>query len=175
MTRLNLNLRKLLEDSLGGPQASVPADIELGDLFEFNEYKEAALDLHNLLAEQRLIAAVWSVPDVLEVRPDLSEDQAWKVLQRCHAELDPLVGLCRGVVARTADSLFGENPRRAKRCAAVLETYNDQWDAEANLIDLLADARHWCDREARDYGKLNRLAHEHYLAELEGERGGSHE
>lgn len=176
MTRLNLNLRKLLEDSLGGPQASVPADIELGDLFEFNEYKEAALDLHNLLAEQRLIAAVWSVPDVLEVRPDLSEDQAWEVLQRCQGEHDRRIGICRQVVARTADALFGTgNKRRASRCQAVLATYNDQWDAEANLIDLLADARHWCDREERDYGKLDRLAHEHYLAELEGEQGGSRE
>lgn len=169
MTRLNLNLRELLQEACGQAPLLVPVEVEVDDLLDFNDLDACTPDLDDLLAEQRLIAAVWSVPDVLEVRPDLSEAQAWEVLQRCHAEHDPLVGICRQVVGRTAEALFGTgNLRRAERCQQVLANYNDEWDAEANLVDLLADARHWCDRQERDYAKLDRLGHEHYLAELEG-------
>jgi len=62
------------------------------------------------------------------------------------------------------------NAERAKRCEAALECYNDEWDLLANLIDFLADARHWCDREGKCYGDLDGLAHRHYLAEVEQER-----
>lgn len=65
------------------------------------------------------------------------------------------------------------NAERADRCDAALALYNDEWDAVANLIDLLADARHWCDRHTQCYGDLDRIAHDHYLAELSDERGGA--
>jgi hypothetical protein len=176
MTTLHLNLRELLEQACGQATLLVPAEIELDELLDFNNVDTCTQDLNDLLTEQRLIAAVWSVPDVLELRPDLNEDQAWQVLQHCREEYDPLVGLCRSTVARAAAALFSAgNHRRADRCQLVLATYNDEWDTEANLIDLLADSRHWCDREERDFAKLDRLAHEHYLAELEGEQGGPHE
>ncbi|MFO0901196.1 MAG: hypothetical protein U0836_27535 [Pirellulales bacterium] len=169
MTTLSLKLRDLLVDLLGGSRTNLMANIDLDDLFDLRIDRPAEIELDELLAEQRLIATVWSVPDVVELRPDLSATQAWEVLQRCRAEYDPVVGLCRQIVARTADALFGTgNLHRAERCQQVLANYNDEWDVEANLVDLLADARHWCDREERDFGKLDRLAHEHYLAELEG-------
>ena len=34
------------------------------------------------------------------------------------------------------------------------------------IVDLLADIRHYCDSEGFDLGKLDRIAHDHYLAEL---------
>lgn len=52
--------------------------------------------------------------------------------------------------------------------AAIIE-----YDTAANLIDLLADARHWCDRHGQCYGDLDRIAHDHYLAELWAERRAS--
>lgn len=65
------------------------------------------------------------------------------------------------------------NAERAARCEAALARYNDEWDTTANLIDLLADARHWCDRHRQCYGDLDRIANEHYLAELWEERRAS--
>lgn len=58
------------------------------------------------------------------------------------------------------------NAERAARCRAALTGYNDKYDLVANLIDLLADARHWCDAHGRCFGDLDRVAHDHYLAEL---------
>lgn len=62
------------------------------------------------------------------------------------------------------------NADRAKHCEEVLARYNDEYDIVANLIDLLADARHWCDRNSQCYGDLDRIAYHHYLVELEEER-----
>ena len=59
---------------------------------------------------------------------------------------------------------------RAKRCAQAIRSYNDEWDEKSNLIDFLADARHWCDRKGLCFGDLDRMAHQHYLAELSDER-----
>jgi len=63
------------------------------------------------------------------------------------------------------------NADRAERVQRMLETYNDEWDVQANLVDLLADARHWCDKHRVCYGDFDRIAHRHYLAELGEERG----
>lgn len=65
------------------------------------------------------------------------------------------------------------NAQRADHCQAALAGYNDEYDTAANLIDLLADARHWCDRHGQCYGDLDRIAHDHYLAELQAERRAS--
>lgn len=58
------------------------------------------------------------------------------------------------------------NDRRAMRVAHVL-TWCQDWDsAREGLIDLLSDARHWCDRHGEEIAALDRIAHQHYLAEL---------
>ncbi len=59
------------------------------------------------------------------------------------------------------------NSRRVARCHAVLRDYLDI-DPRTNLIDLLADARHWCDRYRHDFAQLDRIAYQHYLAERTG-------
>lgn len=65
------------------------------------------------------------------------------------------------------------NAHRAKRLTQVLRHYDtDNTDAGC-LIDLLADARHWCDRHGECFGDLDRVAHDHYLAELWDERRSS--
>ncbi len=56
---------------------------------------------------------------------------------------------------------------RSKRCAAAIRNYNGATDdGTTNLIDFLADARHWCDRNRESYAELDRQAYRHYLAEL---------
>jgi hypothetical protein len=57
------------------------------------------------------------------------------------------------------------NQNRVARLTKVLRGYETD-DTEAGcLIDILADARHWCDRHNMDYARFDRLAYQHYLAE----------
>lgn len=67
-------------------------------------------DVHRLLGNAREIAVVWEIDDVLVLRPDLNDDQAWLVLQhaqRCH---DAGVGLNWESIESAAESLYGPEP-----------------------------------------------------------------
>jgi len=57
------------------------------------------------------------------------------------------------------------NRKRAMRCLHAIAAYSDD-DVRTNLIDFLADARHWCDQHGESYAELDRIAYQHYLAEL---------
>ena len=57
------------------------------------------------------------------------------------------------------------NASRAKRCAEAVARYGDDMP-EANLIDLLADAMHWCDHTGSDFHIALAQACRHYIHEL---------
>lgn len=59
---------------------------------------------------------------------------------------------------------------RARRCDEVLRVYGTDFTSRGCLVDFLADARHWCDRNGHCFAELDRLAYEHYAAER-GEAG----
>jgi hypothetical protein len=61
--------------------------------------------------------------------------------------------------------------QRCRRIARLLR--NGQGSPSENLIDLLANARHWCDENAESFWELDRQAHRHYLAELDESRNPS--
>ena len=62
---------------------------------------------------------------------------------------------------------------RALTFDLALETYGDE-DAASRCIDLLTDARHWCDLNRQNFAELDRQAYRHYLAEINhDERGQS--
>jgi hypothetical protein len=65
------------------------------------------------------------------------------------------------------------NQQRARRFQSSLRHYDAGGDLRETLVDLLADARHWCDRHDETYAKFDRQAYQHYLAELADQRGGS--
>jgi hypothetical protein len=69
-------------------------------------------DVSSLANEQRQIAIVWNTDDVLEVRPDLSEEQAWEVLQLAEREHDATSGINWESLEAIADSLYGEAPEQ---------------------------------------------------------------
>lgn len=62
--------------------------------------------IHALLAQRREIAIVWSIDDVLSVRPELSADDAWAVLQDCKRNHDATIGISWDVIGCVADELF---------------------------------------------------------------------
>ena len=68
------------------------------------------LDVRELLAERRQIAHIWSIEDVQSVRPDLSEEQAWEVLQNVDHHKDAELGITWLTLSITAGHLFGDAP-----------------------------------------------------------------
>jgi hypothetical protein len=69
------------------------------------------------------------------------------------------------------ETTMSNNATRAQRCAKAIALYGDRdLDPASQLIDLLADMRHWCDRHGEDFASLDRLAYNHYLTELHDER-----
>ena len=54
---------------------------------------------------------------------------------------------------------------RALTFDLALETYGDD-DPATRCIDLLTDARHWCDLNGHSFADIDRQAYQHYLAEL---------
>lgn len=59
-----------------------------------------------LLAQNRQIAIIWEVEEVLILRPDHSPDQAWWVLQQCERHHDASIGICWEVLECTAEIYF---------------------------------------------------------------------
>jgi hypothetical protein len=57
------------------------------------------------------------------------------------------------------------NQQRAKRADKAISSYGDDL-IESNLIDLLADAMHWCDCNGRDFHISLAQACRHYVNEL---------
>jgi hypothetical protein len=57
------------------------------------------------------------------------------------------------------------NERRAARADKAITAYGDDLK-ESNLIDLLADAMHWCDGNREDFHFILAQACRHYIHEL---------
>jgi hypothetical protein len=68
------------------------------------------IDIDTILAQRRQIAVVWSIDDVQELRPDLTDDQAWEVLERASDEHDAGIGITWSVLECHAEMLFGDAP-----------------------------------------------------------------
>jgi len=59
------------------------------------------------------IAIVWHIDDVLEVRPDLSREQAFQVLKQAKDNHDANIGINWDVLTDCAESLFAEREKDA--------------------------------------------------------------
>lgn len=64
------------------------------------------VDLRELLSPARQVAIVWSTEDVHSVRPDLSDAQAWAVLQECEDRHDCEYGFTWSLIELVANELF---------------------------------------------------------------------
>ena len=60
-------------------------------------------------------------------------------------------------------------PQRVQRCQRVIAEYSDESDG-ISLIDLLADAMHWCDANGEDFHYAFCVAGKHFIAELNDEQ-----
>jgi hypothetical protein len=70
------------------------------------ESKTIEVDIHELLAQRKEIAVIWSIEDVKGVRTDLSDDEAWQVLQQVQDIHDAEWGINWTTLETVADDLF---------------------------------------------------------------------
>jgi hypothetical protein len=68
------------------------------------------LQIRKLLSQSQQIAAIWSIEDVQQVRPDLTIRQAWEVLQQVERIHDPNRGISWQTLEIVAHDLFGAAP-----------------------------------------------------------------
>jgi hypothetical protein len=66
--------------------------------------------VYDRLAEEKKIAVIWTTADVRRIRPDLSEDQAWEVLQKSCSKHDANVGINWATLETFAAFIFGPAP-----------------------------------------------------------------
>ena len=71
--------------------------------------------VHELLAKHHRIAAIWCTDDVRGVRPDLTEEQAWEVLQQVDDHHDAEWGINWITLETTADDLFPKPASRRRK------------------------------------------------------------
>jgi hypothetical protein len=64
-------------------------------------------DLRELLSERQQIAIVWGTSDVLDIRPDLTAEQAWEVLKMVEHHHDASCGISWCSLDFWAEELFG--------------------------------------------------------------------
>jgi hypothetical protein len=75
-------------------------------------YRELNIDA--VLRLRRQVAILWEIDDVREMRPELSDDQAWDVLQSIVKHHDAGIGINWEVIEAAAESLFGPEPDEAR-------------------------------------------------------------
>lgn len=63
-------------------------------------------EIREILAERKQVAILWGVEDVQAVRPDLSKEQSWEVLQRAEDRHDPAIGINANSLAMHAEEMF---------------------------------------------------------------------
>jgi hypothetical protein len=69
---------------------------------------ETVRELERRLAEHAAVAIIWSIENVLEIRPDLTPAQAWEVLQEVRQDRAAGMGVNWDTLAYVAAALYGE-------------------------------------------------------------------
>jgi hypothetical protein len=66
------------------------------------------MNIHEQLKENKQIAMIWGVDDVLIVADWLTDDQAWEVLQDVARHADSSVGISWDTLEITAQDMYPE-------------------------------------------------------------------
>jgi hypothetical protein len=110
-----------------------PADIDINTFLEFAD-DDWSIDLDEYLAKRHLVAVIWNLALVLNERPDLTDEQAWKVLQACQPEFENVTDTVRRTVLRVSDKLFPKPTGKAglRAMLASIERRIDALPAEVS-------------------------------------------
>ena len=166
--KANISLRALITDQ-AGTTFHIPATVELEEWFEFcdiDDELDVDIDLHAALQENHQIAHIWNVADVKSVRPHLSDEDAWEVLQAVESQLDSEHGITWTTIRDAADDLFpAQRKERSAKMAQLIADYDPHGDERENLVDLLADSMHWCEGFGEPFDEFCDSARMHFDAE----------
>jgi hypothetical protein len=77
------------------------------------------IDIDALLANRKQIGIFWTTEDVQQMRPDLTDDQAWEVLQQVKSDHDATLGVNWDTLEWAANDLFGDAPDADEASEAV--------------------------------------------------------
>lgn len=80
-----------------GSQTIAPESIDIDDV-----------DFHQLLARDGKIAVIWCIEDVKGIRPHLTDEQAWEVLEEVGRKHDAEYGISWMTLGDFADEMFSE-------------------------------------------------------------------
>lgn len=80
------------------------------------------------LAELGFFADLWHIEDVQQVRPDLTNQQAWAVLQACREDLDSNIGIHWNVIRIHAAMLFPDSVRDPR------ETITSRYEVQTQML-----------------------------------------
>jgi hypothetical protein len=123
------------------------------------------IDIDEVLAEHHAIAIVWDIRHVKDQRPDLSDAQAWQVLQECRQDkycFDRYHDAMREMILDSAEKLFPPRRQiRSSKAAEVIASYGGG-DERENLVDLLSDMMLWCDSFGEPFEEFYGTARLHF-------------
>jgi hypothetical protein len=108
---LNRDIAELLRNGLGDiliDYSDAAEILAIDDPVDGTLHKR--LDVHQFLDTNREIAVIWEVDDVLVLRPELTDDQAWQVLQHAKRHHDAGIGLNWESLEAAAEALYGPEP-----------------------------------------------------------------
>jgi len=86
----------------------VPVSIDIEEFINHSGLDEVEIDMIDLLHENGIIAHFLTVENVLSLRPDLSKDEAWEVLQSVEDRVAdaPEYGMSFDSIQNMADTLY---------------------------------------------------------------------
>jgi hypothetical protein len=100
-------------------------------------------EITTALAELGFIADLWHIEDVQHLRPDLTDPQAWSVLQDCNESRDANIGIHWNVIRIHASVLFPESVSELQQAitpryevqTAMLSAWENCWtDDDGNPV-----------------------------------------
>ncbi len=141
---LRIDLNETLEDELNG----ILAEIEGFIAAKRTQPKRVppmhmTIDVRELLAKSKCVALIWTVEDVLTLRPGLSDEQAWQVLRHAAEHIERDFGLKSEHLKEYALQLFGPLPGMTHAVATLLHAvcHSPAPDARFDYQCFLADGR----------------------------------
>jgi hypothetical protein len=165
--KVTINLRGMVAEKIGGT-VSVPSTIDIEEVFDFIDFDdEQEVDIHDLLAEQKAVGLVFTIADVKKLRPDLTDEQAWEVLQMFEVAAEDCPDPLHETISQIADMHYPKR-RKAKpsEVAKIIADYGNGCERE-NLVDLLTDTMHWCKGFGEPFEEFSSSAAVHFDEETE--------
>lgn len=104
------NLEQTLRTGLGEILAESPDCVSVLGACDPEDVMSTMTELSPLLTPAEQIAVVWSADDVLEIRPDLTREQAVEVLVVSDYNHDAGFGINWETLESAAEELFGPGP-----------------------------------------------------------------